>query len=63
VAVQAKAALGEAPGVADLDQQLGDRSDVQPAQLAQRCAALAHELLQLGNDTPLLPVERAYGLI
>ena len=38
-------ALGEPARVADLDQQLGDRPGDQAAELAQRRAARAHELL------------------
>ena len=53
----AKAALCEAAHVARLDQQLGDRPDGEAAELAQRRAALAHELLQRGDDLLLLAIQ------
>ena len=52
-----KPALGKAPRVADLDQQLGDRHGRQSAQLAQRAAAGLYERGELAGDCLLLCVE------
>jgi hypothetical protein len=51
-------ALGEAAGVADLDQQLGDWPGIWAAELCERRAARARELAQLRDDLLLLAIKR-----
>jgi hypothetical protein len=52
-----KAALGEPPWVADLDQQLGDRYGREPAQLVQRAAAGVDEPGELACEVSRFRVE------
>jgi hypothetical protein len=52
-----EAALGEAPGIADLDEQLGDRPRRQAAELAERRVGAADQRRELLGGVALSAVQ------